>query len=219
MLGNGQILYNSKNNIQSFEFVIQFYQFCGNQEDCPLISESGIYGYSGGAVELNNWGIVINQVPGSTYDNFYLNGQGVNYIPSGCGTLTNLNFEGLVHDYININWTGESGVDLNFSYYEIDDLSADLPADFSIKQNFPNPFNPTTLIEFDLYENDHIQIVVYDIRGELITTLVDKYFLTGKHFIEWNGQNNKAMDVPSGIYIYQISNSKIVLSKKMTLLR
>ena len=113
----------------------------------------------------------------------------------------------------------QENLDLNFNYYEIDDLSADVPMEFSIKQNFPNPFNHLTLIDFDLYQNDHIKIAIYDIKGRLINILSNKYYLEGKYFVKWEGKNYNGEEVPSGIYIYQISTSKKTLSKKMTLLR
>jgi len=89
------------------------------------------------------------------------------------------------------------------------------PTSFALKQNYPNPFNPNTTIEFSVQENSQISIAVYNITGELVTTLVrNKAFERGTYKIDFN-----ASLLASGTYIYTISNGTTSISKKMTFLK
>ena len=98
-------------------------------------------------------------------------------------------------------------------------LGAEDPVAFSLKQNYPNPFNPTTTIEFSTESNDYVELVIYDILGKHIKTLVSGYLLNGEHKVNWDGTDNNGNTVTSGIYIYQLSSSQNIISKKMTLIR
>mgnify|MGYP001292454222 CR=1 FL=1 len=85
--------------------------------------------------------------------------------------------------------------------------------DFSINNIFPNPFNPAARINFTTKSNEKINIVIYDLYGNKIKTLLnDKLLQTGNHSIIWN-----AKEIPSGIYFINISNEKISLSEKIIL--
>ena len=94
-----------------------------------------------------------------------------------------------------------------------------MPTEFSLDQNYPNPFNPVTTISFDVANGTHIEIKVYDILGNYINTLTSKYYVAGEHDIQWNGTNNSNVDVPSGVYIYQLTHNLGTVTKKMILLR
>ena len=85
--------------------------------------------------------------------------------------------------------------------------------DFSIDNIFPNPFNPAARINFTTKSNEKINIVIYDLYGNKIKTLLNNKLLqTGNHSIVWN-----AKEIPSGIYFINISNEKISLSEKIIL--
>ena len=86
--------------------------------------------------------------------------------------------------------------------------------DVSLKQNYPNPFNNITNIEFDLEKPDHVSITVYDITGTVVAVLVDNYYSTGKHIIQW-----KASGQPTGFYFYRIETSNGNAVKKASLVR
>ena len=60
---------------------------------------------------------------------------------------------------------------------------------YSLNQNYPNPFNPATTIRYDVPENAHTKITIYDITGRLVTTLVDKKQVAGHYSIEWDASN------------------------------
>ena len=89
----------------------------------------------------------------------------------------------------------------------------DLPTAYSIG-NYPNPFNPTTTINYQLLENSFVTIKIYDMLGEEITTLVNESKSAGYHNITFD-----ASRLTSGIYIYTINAGKFIQSKKMLLMK
>ena len=88
------------------------------------------------------------------------------------------------------------------------------PKAYSLVQAYPNPFNPTTTIEYEMPQNGNVNVSIYNINGELVEKLVDGYKNTGKYSIQWNPQN-----MSSGQYFYQISVDDFVQTKKMVLLK
>jgi len=102
---------------------------------------------------------------------------------------------------------------------EDESLSKDIPEGYSLLQNFPNPFNPETEISFQLPGAIHILIKIYNIRGEEIRTLVNAQYEVGSYKIRWDGKDNNANSVPSGIYFYQLKAGSITKVEKMTLIR
>ena len=84
--------------------------------------------------------------------------------------------------------------------------------DFSLGQNFPNPFNPETKIIFNLNESGNAQIVVYNILGQYVTSLVNGYLTKGEHSVTFNANN-----LNSGVYIYRLKSGNKVISHKMIL--
>ena len=94
-----------------------------------------------------------------------------------------------------------------------------LPQKFTLEQNFPNPFNPQTTINFAVDEPGQVNIVIYDVLGREIKVLLDGEKRAGFYSIDWNGRDYRNMPVPSGIYIYQLKAGSIIQSKKMILLQ
>jgi hypothetical protein len=81
----------------------------------------------------------------------------------------------------------------------------ELPRVYALKQNFPNPFNPTTTIGFDLPLSSHVVIKVYNILGQEITKLLDEQKEAGCYSVVWNGTNDEGLHVSSGVYFYRIN--------------
>lgn len=102
---------------------------------------------------------------------------------------------------------------VNYTYSE------QLPARYMLYANSPNPFNPTTRINFDVPRRSQISIKIFDIAGRHVATLVDDTLAPGKHFIDWHGIDAQGRRVASGTYFYQMSGDEIVFSHKMLLLK
>ena len=93
------------------------------------------------------------------------------------------------------------------------------PLSFTFSQNYPNPFNPTTRIEYSLRKTSHVKLVVLNILGEKIKTLVDEPKRSGNHVVVWDGKDDKGKEVASGIYFYKIKAGEFTDSKKMVILK
>jgi hypothetical protein len=99
-----------------------------------------------------------------------------------------------------------------------------IPTEYALSQNYPNPFNPLTTIEYQLPEAAEIEMVIYNILGQEILTLVKEKKLAGYHSMVWNAVDNFGKAVASGLYIYRlnakgISGRKFVQVKKMVVLK
>lgn len=130
-------------------------------------------------------------------------------------------------------------VAVNVTYYYQIEVSSTLEADsrfgpisikvappnsYAMDQNFPNPFNPTTSIRYELPQSGHVQLTVYNILGQEVTRLVDAAQTAGFHTIQWNGLNGAQRRVSSGLYLYRIAvkvdgQTTFSTAKKMLLLK
>lgn len=90
---------------------------------------------------------------------------------------------------------------------------------FDLLDNYPNPFNPTTTIEYTLKEKIQVEISIYNLLGQKIKTLVNEVKSPGKHFVTWNGKDNLDNSVTSGLYIYKMKVGDFIHSKKMLLIK
>ncbi len=88
-----------------------------------------------------------------------------------------------------------------------------------LKQNYPNPFNPTTKISFTLNKGEKANLSIYNVKGQLVKTLVDGYANAGSHEVVWNGLDNNNSHVGSGVYFYKLSTSSSSEIKKMVLMK
>jgi len=89
-----------------------------------------------------------------------------------------------------------------------------LPSAFSLAQNFPNPFNPSTSIPFELHQDGMVELKVFDVSGREVATLLNKQLHAGNHTAQFNGS-----DLSSGLYIYQLSFNGEVSAKNMLLVK
>ncbi|MBT8387528.1 MAG: T9SS type A sorting domain-containing protein, partial [Ignavibacteria bacterium] len=108
--------------------------------------------------------------------------------------------------------------DGSFSYSEIIEVEVTAPLVFSLDQNYPNPFNPTTNIKFRIADFGYVNLIVYDVLGNEVTTLVNEEKPAGNYEVEFHSTVNNRQLV-SGIYYYQLRSGNIVETKKMVLLR
>jgi hypothetical protein len=93
------------------------------------------------------------------------------------------------------------------------------PTNYKLYNNFPNPFNPSTKIAFDLPKASHVKLVIYDIVGREVAQVADADYPAGYTELTWNGINKNGVTVSSGVYFYRISTDKWNNVKKMMLLK
>ena len=105
---------------------------------------------------------------------------------------------------------GQLGVDEDFE---------SLPRRFALYDNFPNPFNPETIIRYNLPENIFVNITIYDLLGKKVKTLVNQAHVAGPQSIVWNANDDYGERVGAGMYLYQIQAGEYISTKKMVLLK
>jgi len=94
-----------------------------------------------------------------------------------------------------------------------------LPDKFALHQNYPNPFNPITTLRYDLPENSLVNIIIYDLLGRQVKSLINQTQEAGYKSVLWNATNNYGKPVSAGVYLYQIQAGEFVQTKKMVLLK
>jgi len=94
-----------------------------------------------------------------------------------------------------------------------------IPTKTELCGNYPNPFNPETIISFGLKEDSHVILHIYNIKGQLVTTLLNENLLAGYHKILWSGKNSNGEQVASGLYLYRMTTEDFSKIKKMLFLK
>jgi hypothetical protein len=112
-----------------------------------------------------------------------------------------------------VGWT-----DITVGIDDENDLS-DIPSEYLLRQNHPNPFNPITTIKYSLPRTSKVILKVYDLLGKEIKTLVNQTQSVGKKSVVWDGTDNSGYQVSSGIYIYRLETGSKTFSKKMMFLK
>ena len=166
------------------------------------------------ASELNNMGFEIERSIDSP-DNFVTVG-----FVEGKGSSTEINYysftdnpqlSGVNQLYYRLKQVDFDGT---FSYSDIVNVSYDVPAEFVLSQNFPNPFNPSTRINYFVPKESFVSIKVYDFLGREVTTLVNETKSTGSYEIVFD-----ASDLTSGTYFYTLTAENYSTTKKMIIIK
>ena len=180
---------------------------------------------------------------GGCWSDYYLN---ENLIicetQNGCTDLSFVNF-GLCNMALGIGWKNNnceyiSGCDWvvnNIDYTDAfftsmdecqqicislrNDHSTSFPVNYYLHENYPNPFNPITTIEYDLSEDAYVNIIIYDILGNPVNKLLSQNQKYGSNSIQWDATNNQGLPVPAGVYLYKIRTGDFSQTKKMILLK
>ena len=84
---------------------------------------------------------------------------------------------------------------------------------------YPNPFNPETKIVFSIPEDSEVELIIYNIKGQKVNTLVNDEIEAGIHSVIWNGRDSNANQVSSGIYFYKLKTCNYQKVKKMILIK
>src|SRR5205823_3468743 len=93
-------------------------------------------------------------------------------------------------------------------------IDRNLPLVYSLKQNYPNPFNPSTQISYDIPKDGNIKITVFDVLGQEVSILVNKFQKAGMYLVTFDGSN-----INSGVYFYKIETTDFIETKKMVLMK
>jgi hypothetical protein len=93
------------------------------------------------------------------------------------------------------------------------------PSEFALGENYPNPFNPETTIEFSLNKADDVTLKIYSITGQLVRTLVNSAMEVGTHQVKFNGQDDFGNMLSSGVYFYQLQSAGQIATNKMILMK
>jgi|WetSurMetagenome_2_1015567.scaffolds.fasta_scaffold166151_1 hypothetical protein len=96
----------------------------------------------------------------------------------------------------------------------VDGDNTQIPKQFSLRQNFPNPFNPSTQIIFSLEKSEQIRLDVYDVAGQRVTTLAEGRYSAGEHAVLWDAGSQ-----PSGVYFYRLTTDSGIQTRKMLLIK
>ncbi len=168
------------------------------------------------ATQLNNKGFEVERKTGS--ENF----QTLSFI-KGAGTTSEQKSYSYTDKEVN---TGkytyrlkQIDLDGSFTYSAELSVSVEIPSEFSLSQNYPNPFNPSTTISFSIPQKSPVKLVVYDILGNEIKTILNNEKDAGSYHVKWNGFNDNGNSVAAGIYIYRIKAGDFVQEKKMMLIK
>jgi len=125
-------------------------------------------------------------------------------------------------EYYSVDYQGnslpESGA-WDVGAFQFPESSPDIIKNFVLRQNYPNPFNTSTVINFIIPKTDNVTMVVYNLMGQKIRTLLKNKLGAGNHFVRWNGKDNKGNMVSSGIYFYRLEWGNCIETKKMILMR
>lgn len=164
------------------------------------------------ATEKNNSGFEVQRKTGNNWEK-------ISFI-QGHGTTTNENSYSFRDDISQLNskaiYYRLKQIDYNgtFEYSPEVMVSKSVPTDFSLMQNFPNPFNPATQISYSVPVSTHVILKVYDSNGSEVTTLINGNQEAGNHIVNFNASN-----FASGIYYYTITAGSFSDTKKMILMK
>ena len=129
------------------------------------------------------------------------------------------NFHGTSQvELIDVILAGEAGKEVN-SFSSTFDVSFVTPKKTSLSENYPNPFNPSTTIKYELSKAGMVSVIIYDLKGAEVTTLVNKHQEADYYNILWNGLNNNGKAVASGRYIVKMTAPGFSETITMTLLK
>ena len=96
----------------------------------------------------------------------------------------------------------------------LENIESEIPNEFILEQNYPNPFNPSTSIQYQVFSNTKVSLIIYDVLGNKVATLVNEEKPAGNYEVNWNASN-----LSSGVYYYKLQAGPFIETKKMILLR
>jgi ankyrin repeat protein len=147
---------------------------------------------------------------------------GQNLISAGDGALCRLNITGSDFSMLEIQKAiivNEDATPFEVNILPKEEKQTSAPKEFELSQNIPNPFNPETQITYTLPHDSRVKLVVYNVAGQKVKTLVDEFETTGCKSVRWDGTDETAQKVSSGIYFYKLQAGNFTETKKMILMK
>ena len=136
----------------------------------------------------------------------------------GNGATVNLNVKAT--DGIDtVDVTGDNRVLFVNRYEYLSTESEGIPTEFALHENYPNPFNPTTTLRFDLLEASNLTLTIYNMLGQKIRSYDMQSTPAGHHSLKWNATNDYGDPVGAGVYLHQLQTKDFVKTRKMVLLK
>ena len=93
------------------------------------------------------------------------------------------------------------------------------PVFFNLYQNFPNPFNASTNIKYELFKSGQVKIAIINSKGEEVRPIINRYHYVGEYLIQWDGTDSQGINMASGIYFYKIISDGRIKTQKMIYLK
>jgi hypothetical protein len=199
-------------------FALLFFIFSeGNSEVADMRMILGMYLASEYPKDTTGGGVSISTNGGA---NFTRVNEGLPNNPktSALGTMVNQRLDNvdILETYVGLFENTNNGAKIYKRSFPIgiQQISSEIPNNFSLLQNYPNPFNPMTKIKFNLSKTSNVNITVFDVLGSHITTLVNEKLGAGEYETEWNANN-----MPGGVYFYKLETESFTETKKMILVK
>ena len=132
----------------------------------------------------------------------------------------NDNMPGIINGRLHFLIEGDTfDLTTHYDFVETDESQIQIPEIIELFQNYPNPFNPMTVISYDLPKSTYVSLIIYDLKGNEIRTLVNENQIQGKRSVIWKGKNNEGKQVPTGVYFYVLNIIDYSLSHKMVYIK
>ncbi|MBP9580805.1 MAG: T9SS type A sorting domain-containing protein [Ignavibacteriaceae bacterium] len=165
------------------------------------------------ATEINNSGFEVERsFDGSTFFTVgFVRGNGTTTEPKAYSFSDELDVNGTETIYYRLKQVDYNGA---FEYSDVVSVVFDLPTDFALGQNYPNPFNPTSKIKYSVPQSGLVSIVVYDLTGQEVATIINEVKEPGNYEINFN-----AGGLSSGVYFYRMTADNFTQVKKMSILK
>ena len=170
------------------------------------------------ATESNNFGFDIERsFDGDVFSKIgFVQGQGTTVVPQHYVFEDN---EIDLADELHYYRLKQIDTDGSFEYSVTIKVELLSPETFVLRQNYPNPFNPGTLISYQIPLSSKVTLVIYNLQGQVVRTLVNEEVSRGFHNVIWNGKDDFGKSVATGVYVYRMSAHKFVDAKSLTLMR
>ena len=165
------------------------------------------------ATEINNSGFEIERsFDGNTFFAVgFVRGNGTTTEPRTYSFSDDIQFNSTQSIYYRLKQVDYNG---SVNYSDIVSVVFDIPTEFALGQNYPNPFNPSTKIKYSVPQNGFVSIVIYDLTGQEVATLLNEVKVAGNYEINFNSTG-----LSSGVYFYKMIANNFIKVKKMSILK